>query len=192
MVPVDAQAANYGHFAMPFGAISIVAARRGTDRAALVAGLALAIATLTRQTWAIGVFPAAFAIYRYGNWKRHLPIAFIGGVLPILLLAATVRWDDFYYWAVQSNGGFVVGEAQITTIALRGISAAVIFGALHFVTVRFAFAGGREALLRNLDLWIWVVTVSSRLVRASVLRPLLAPDRAASCASGRGGAQSSA
>jgi hypothetical protein len=69
-----------------------------------------------------------------------------------------VRWDDFYYWTFQSNGSFVLGGVQITTIALRGISAAVIFGALHFVTVRFAFAGGREALMRNLDLWIWVVT----------------------------------
>jgi hypothetical protein len=158
MVPVDAQAANYGHFALPFGAVAMVAARRGTDRAALVTGLALAIATLTRQTWAIGVFPAAIAIHRHGDWRRHLPIAFVGGVVPILLVAATVRWNDFYYWTFISNGSFVLGGVQLSTILLRGLSAALLFGGLHFVAVRFALAGGRESIDRDLDLWLWVAT----------------------------------
>lgn len=158
MVPVDAQAANYGHFAMPFGALAMVAARRGTDRAALVTGAALALATLTRQTWAIGVFPATIAIWRMGVPKRHLPLAFIGGIIPIGLVALAVPWDDFFYWTFQSNGSFVLGGAEIGTIALRGISAAVVFGMLHIVAIRFAISGGRASVDRNLDLWVWVAT----------------------------------
>jgi hypothetical protein len=158
MVPVDAQAANYGHFAMPFGAVAMVAARRGTDRAALLTGFALAVATLTRQTWAIGVFPAAIAIWRYGDWRRHLPLAFVGGVLPVALVAVTLRWDDFFYWTFRSNGSFVLGGADLVTIALRGLSATLIFGVLHFVALRYSFAGGRASVNRNLDLWLWLAT----------------------------------
>jgi hypothetical protein len=158
MVPLDAQAANYAHFAMPAGALAMVAARRGTDRAAFVAGFALALATLTRQTWAIGVFPAALAIWRYGDWRRHLPLAFVGGIIPILAIAVALPWEDFFYWTFQSNDGFVLGGAEIGTVAFRGLSAVAIFGALHYVAVRHALAGGRRSIDENLDLWVWLAT----------------------------------
>jgi len=155
MVPVDAQAANYSHLAMPFGALAIVAARRGTDRAALITGLALSIATLTRQTWAIGVIPAAFAIWRYGDWRRHLPIAFLGGLIPIGLVALVVPWDDFVYWSLESNGSFVLEGAQPATIAGRAVVSVGIFAAFHLVAVWFS---ARASWRHQPDLWIWVGT----------------------------------
>ncbi|MDW3218008.1 MAG: hypothetical protein R8F63_05280 [Acidimicrobiales bacterium] len=155
MVPVDAQAANYSHLAMPFGAVAIVAARRGTDRAALVAGLALAVATLTRQTWAIGVLPATVAIWRFGSWRRHLPIAFVGGLIPIGLVALAVPWDDFTYWAFESNGSFVLAGAEPGRVVGRALVSLGIFVAFHLVAVLVA---GRAPRRENVDLWLWIAT----------------------------------
>lgn len=155
MVPVDAQAANYSHLAMPFGAVAIVAARRGTDRAAVVTGLALSIATLTRQTWAIGVIPAAFALWHHGNWRRHLPLAFIGGLVPLGVVALLVPWDDFLYWSLESNGSFVLDGADPATVLGRATVSVAVFAAFHLVAVWFA---GRAPWRREPDLWLWVAT----------------------------------
>lgn len=155
MVPVDAQAANYSHLALPFGALAMVAARRGTDRAAFITGLALAIATLTRQTWAIGVIPAAVALWRFGDWRRHLPLAFIGGLVPIGVMALVVPWSDFYYWTFESNGSFVLGGAEVGAIAGRAAVSVGLFAAFHLVAVWF---GLRSDPRRNPDLWLWVIT----------------------------------
>ena len=155
MVPVDAQAANYSHLAMPFGAIAIVAARRATDRAAFVAGLALSIATLTRQTWAIGVIPAAFALWHHGDWRRHLPLAFVGGLVPLGLVALFVPWHDFVYWSLESNGSFVLDGADPATVLGRGAVSVAVFVAFHLVTVWFA---GRSPWRSQPDLWLWVAT----------------------------------
>ena len=155
MVPVDAQAANYSHLAMPFGALAMVASRRGTDRAALLTGVALSIATLTRQTWAIGVIPAAFALWRFGDWRRHLPMAFIGGLIPIGVVALMVPWGDFIYWSFESNGSFVLNGAQPATVIGRGATSVAVFALCHLVAVWFT---GRSAWRRQPDLWLWLLT----------------------------------
>ncbi|MEM7140805.1 MAG: hypothetical protein AAF548_07190 [Actinomycetota bacterium] len=155
MVPVDAQAANYSHLAMPFGALAMVSARRGGDRAAFVTGLALGVATMTRQTWAIGVVPAAVALWSYGDWRRHLPLAFLGGLIPIGVVAATVPWDDFMYWTFESNGSFVLDGAEPARIIGRAIVSVGIFGAFHLAAVVLAGGADRRA---NLDLWLWIAT----------------------------------
>lgn len=155
MAPVDAQAANYSHLAMPFGAVAIVAARRGTDRGAMVTGLALSIATLTRQTWAIGVIPAAFALWRYGDWRRHLPLAFVAGLVPLGVVALLVPWGDFVYWSLQSNGSFVLDGAEPAAVLGRGAVSVGVFAAFHLVAVWFA---GRSSWRRHPDLWLWVAT----------------------------------
>jgi hypothetical protein len=155
MVPVDAQAANYSHLAMPFGALAMVSARQGSDRSAFLAGLTLSIATLTRQTWAIGVVPAAVAIWHFGVWRRHLPLAFVGGLVPIGLVALVVPWGDFVYWAFESNGSFVLDGAQPGRIVGRAAVSIGIFAAFHLAAL---VAIRRAPVVAHLDLWLWIVT----------------------------------
>ncbi len=158
MLPVDGQSANYAHFALAPGAVAMVAARRGTDRSALLAGFALALATLCRQTWAIGVIPAAVAIMRFGDWRRHLPLAFLGGIVPIGCVALVVPWNDFVYWTFSSNGSFVLGGADIGRIAARGLLMSLLFIAGHTVVLWFAGAGLRQRWREHIDLVLWLAT----------------------------------
>ena len=53
--PVDAQAANYAHLALFPGAVAVVWARRGTVPASALAGAALGVAVLSRQSWIAGI-----------------------------------------------------------------------------------------------------------------------------------------
>ena len=53
--PVDGQSANSSHFALLPGAIAVVLAGRGRSSTAFLAGLALGVAVLCRQTWIIGL-----------------------------------------------------------------------------------------------------------------------------------------
>jgi hypothetical protein len=155
MVPVDAQAANYSHLAMPFGALAMVSARQGSDRSAFLAGLTLSIATLTRQTWAIGVIPATVAVWHFGVWRRHVPLAFVGGLVPIGLVALVVPWGDFVYWAFESNGSFVLDGAQPGRIVGRAVVSIGIFAAFHLAAL---LAIRRAPVGEHLDLWLWLVT----------------------------------
>ena len=55
--PVDAQAANFAHFALFPGAAAIVWSRRGRPGWALAGGIALGVAVLCRQSWFVGIVP---------------------------------------------------------------------------------------------------------------------------------------
>ena len=65
--PVAGQAANYSQLALLPGCVAIVASRHGTRRAALVGGLALGLAVLTRQTWLLGLAPALLGVWSHGG-----------------------------------------------------------------------------------------------------------------------------
>ncbi|MEZ5165657.1 MAG: glycosyltransferase family 39 protein [Acidimicrobiales bacterium] len=156
MVPADAQAANYSHIALPFGALALVASRRNSDRAAFAAGLFLALATLSRQTWAIGVIPATVAIVMQGPWRRRLPIAFVGGLIPVGMVALVVPWADFVYGGFRSNGSFVFEGATLWGIVGRAVGSVAVFGAFHLVAwVLCLRAGVRRD---EIDLWLWLAT----------------------------------
>ncbi|HEY0521658.1 MAG TPA: hypothetical protein VGC84_19360, partial [Ilumatobacteraceae bacterium] len=62
LFPADAGAANYAHFALLPGTAAIVWARRGTLSSAILAGVALGLAILTRQSWLLGVVPLCVSI----------------------------------------------------------------------------------------------------------------------------------
>lgn len=71
MAPRDAQSANFSPLAILPGVAAIVLARRGTLRSALGAGVCVGLATLTRQSWAIGVVPACLAVWSTADNRRE-------------------------------------------------------------------------------------------------------------------------
>lgn len=99
--PQDAQSANFSPLALLPGVGAIVAARRGTPRSTVVAGLLVGVATLTRQSWAAGIIPAMWAAWYFADTRdlavhraaarhdwRTVPAQFIaaartGGVDPL-------------------------------------------------------------------------------------------------------------
>ncbi|MEO6156866.1 MAG: hypothetical protein ABIQ39_04465, partial [Ilumatobacteraceae bacterium] len=72
LFPADAGAANYAHFALFPATIAIVWARRARIGWALGAGVALGIAVLCRQSWLLGIVPAAYATFRAGRWRQMI------------------------------------------------------------------------------------------------------------------------
>lgn len=152
-IPVDGQSANYAHFALLPGTAAMVFARRGRVSTAFVAGLALGLATLTRQTWAIGVIPAAIAMIRNGRPVPQLAAATAGGLLPLGLLAMVLPFGDFRYWVFSSNESFLLGDIEVGRVALRVVLMTALFVAGHSVML-VATASARRHI--PLDLWLWV------------------------------------
>jgi len=71
MAPQDAQSANFSPLAILPGVAAIVLARRGSLRSAIGAGVCVGLATLTRQSWAIGVVPACLAVWWTADNRRE-------------------------------------------------------------------------------------------------------------------------
>ena len=152
--PADAQAANYSHLALLPGCGAIVAARRGTARSAVLAGVLLGLAVLTRQTWIIGVAPAAVAAWLHGGHRISRAAALTATTaLTILSIAIIVPFGPFVHWTFSGNGSLLFGQAQRPIS--RGLQALEFFFFGHM-------ALGLLVVLRrwkreDLDLWLWLV-----------------------------------
>lgn len=133
--PQDAQAANFSPLALLPGVAAIVVARRGSVRSALGAGVCVGLATLTRQSWAIGVFPAMFAAWYAAAGSEGFEPGAISRTRRAALCAAPAELGT----AVRTRGWSPAGHA-----------ASVAFGAL--VTVA---AVGLTVPLRLFAIWVF-------------------------------------
>jgi 4-amino-4-deoxy-L-arabinose transferase-like glycosyltransferase len=70
--PVDAQSANFAHFAILPGAAAIVACRRGRWWTAALGGVMLGLAVLCRQSWVVGIVPAMVGAAFSGRLRHAL------------------------------------------------------------------------------------------------------------------------
>jgi hypothetical protein len=158
-IPVDGQSANYAHFALLPGTAAMVFARRGRVSTAFLAGLALGLATLTRQTWAIGAIPAAIAMIRHGRPAPQLAAATVGGLLPLGVLAMVMPFGDFRYWVFSSNESFLFGDIEVDRVALRVVLMTALFVAGHSVML-VATVSARRRIPLDLLLWVAVGMVA--------------------------------
>lgn len=165
LYPVNAQAANYAHFALLPGTVAIVAARSGTTRGAFTAGVALGIAVLCRQTWVIGVVPAMVAAGV--NVGRRGPVAVLAA--SIATVAATglfVPFSDFWHWVFASNEGFLLGGVQLAPTLESLWHASWVFAVFHLTLVALVAAAAMVRLRdlgswrRDADLWLWLATAA--------------------------------
>ncbi len=151
--PADAQAANYSHLALLPGCGAIVAARRGTARSAVLAGVLLGVAVLTRQTWIIGVAPAAVAVWLYGGHRLSRVAAVITTTaLTVVSVAVIVPFGPFVHWTFSGNGSLLVGQTQRPFS--RGVQAFEFFLAGHLALCVLVVL--RRWKREDLDLWLWL------------------------------------
>jgi hypothetical protein len=154
--PADAQAANFAHLALLPGCGAIVAARAGTRRSAVLAGVLVGVAALTRQTWLLGIFPAAFAVWWFGDrsYGRAALVVLATGVT-IASVAWVVPFGPFWHWTFSGNASVVaLGESQ--GVAVRGGLAIELFLLANVATGWLVARRGWQR--GDLDLWLWLGT----------------------------------
>ena len=157
--PADAQAANYSHLALLPACGAIVAARRGSRPSALAAGVLLGLATLTRQTWIIGVLPAAVAVWSRGERSDRMArvaLLITSTVATIAAVALVVPFGPFLHWTFSGNGSLLFNLGQEQRPIGRGLDALELFVIGHAaLCVLLILRRWRRA---DLDLWLWLLT----------------------------------
>lgn len=154
--PTDAQAANFAHLALLPGCGALVVARAGSRRSALVAGILVGVATLTRQTWIIGVVPAAYAAWwSSGRRAERVLLVVAGAAATIATIALVVPFGAFWHWTFSGDGSVLaLGESQ--RVGERGGLAVELFVLANVASLWLVLRRGRHR--EDLDLWLWLAT----------------------------------
>jgi hypothetical protein len=156
MSPSAAQAANYSQLAVLPAVVAIVAARRGSARSAVLAGAALGVAVLTRQTWLLGIGPAMLAAWLTGG-RRASRAAIVAGatIATIASVGFIVPFGAFVHWSFTANSSLLdlSGSANVGQRLWLSVSAFVLF---HLVIVGLAIRA--RGLRAHIDLWLWTAT----------------------------------
>lgn len=154
--PHDAQAANFAHLALLPGCAAIVAARTGSLRSAVLAGVFLGLATLTRQTWVIGVGPAAYAAWWFGERRWVRPIAtVVATVATVLAIGVVVPFAGFWHWTFSGNGSVLSLGGSTNVVGRAGI----VFELFLLANVGMCWLVVRRGWRRgDIDLWLWTAS----------------------------------
>jgi 4-amino-4-deoxy-L-arabinose transferase-like glycosyltransferase len=156
MQPADAQAANFAHLALLPGCGAIVAARMGSRRSALLAGVLVGVATLTRQTWLIGVAPAAFAAWWWsGRRVGRAVLVVVATAVTVAAVALIVPFGPFWHWTFSGDAS-VVSLSESHAVATRGGLALELFVLANVATIWLVARRGWRR--DDLDLWLWLGT----------------------------------
>jgi 4-amino-4-deoxy-L-arabinose transferase-like glycosyltransferase len=151
--PADAQAANFEIFMLPLMTAAFLLAVR--DRPG-PAGVALAVATLTKQTAALAVLPLAVLAWRT---RRGRGLAVLGAafVVPIIVAAILFGPHDFVRWVFTANAGYADVSGAIGYAFSNGVARTAWFllgSAALLVLLPWAW-GHRRA---DADLWLWLLS----------------------------------
>ena len=152
--PVAGQAANYSQLALLPGCVAIVAARRGTRTAALVGGLALGLAVLTRQTWLLGLAPAMLGVWSHGDRRiERLAILVATMALTICAVGVFMPFGAFWHWTFSGNSD-LLAVRQSQHIGQRLVESLGPFVIAHVVAIGLALRRGVRR--SEFDLWLWL------------------------------------
>lgn len=160
--PQDGQAANFEVFMLPSMTAAILFARRGRGAAA---GVAVAVATLAKQTGAATLLPVVYLLAR-ARGKRGVGAVALGFSVPIAAVALAVGPSQLLHWAVLGNGSYLgVNSGSVMVIAM------FVLMTLGFAACNLpllwklpgAWHERREPALdgeRDTDLWLWLFSAA--------------------------------
>lgn len=151
--PQDALAASFEVFMLPFLTAAFVLAARGRTGAG---GVALAVATLTKQTAAVALLPLALLAWRRGRWRGVATLA-VAFAVPVVVVAAVLGFHDFVFWVFTGNGGYLDASGIWGYVVSLGARQTgwFLFGQLALVALALvALRRWRD----DLDLWLWLAS----------------------------------
>ena len=158
--PQDGQAANFEVFMLPSMTAAILFARRGRGTAA---GVAIAFATLAKQTGAATLLPVVYLLAR-ARGKRGVAQVAVGFAVPIAIVALLVGPGQLLYWAVLGNGSYLGLQALSASVLLLFLGMTSGWAACNLPILWKLPAAWRDRAARaldgenNTDLWLWVAS----------------------------------
>lgn len=156
--PQDGQAANFEVFMLPSMTAAVLLARRGRGG---WAGVAVALATLAKQTGAATLLPVLWLLGQHRD-RTNVPRALLGFAVPIGIVALLVGPHELFFWAVLGNGSYLsIGEASTFVLMMFGLMT-LAFVAMNLALLwRLPAAWRDRAEIRadgrnDFDLWLWL------------------------------------
>jgi hypothetical protein len=149
----DAHAASFeGFMVLPMTAAWWFS-RKGR---ALPAAVALAVATLVKQSAVFTIIPIAYNLWRGPNGPRRVAVMAVGSVGLYLVVGTSFGLRQFLFWNLTGNASYL-GASSLLGLAGRAALTLAVYGIGHVVLVWMA---GRAWVERrqNLDLWLWLVS----------------------------------
>jgi hypothetical protein len=160
--PQDGQAANFEVFMLPSMTAAILFARRGRG---FLAGVAIAAATLAKQTGAATLLPVVYLIAR-ARGKRGVAGVFAGFTIPTALVALAMGPSQLLYWTVMGNGSYVGMKTMSTVVLTTFLFMTGMWAVCNLPLlwkIPSAWKERRRPALdgeRDTDLWLWTLSAA--------------------------------
>jgi 4-amino-4-deoxy-L-arabinose transferase-like glycosyltransferase len=160
--PQDGQAANFEVFMLPSMTAAILFARRGRG---FLAGVAIAAATLAKQTGAATLLPVVYLIAR-SRGKRGVGSVFAGFSIPTVLVALAMGPAQLFYWTVLGNGSYVGMKTMSTVVLTTFLFMTGMWALCNLPLLWKVPSAWRQRKLaaldgqRDTDLWLWLLSAA--------------------------------
>jgi 4-amino-4-deoxy-L-arabinose transferase-like glycosyltransferase len=160
--PEDTQAASFEVFMVPCTAAALWCAQR---RRWAAAGLAVALATLTKQTGGAALLPVLFVLVHARAGAGPLLRLLGAWAAPLLLVALVHGPGRFLHWTVTGSGAYasVQGAEVLALLRALGNSSLLALAALPLL-VALVHGRRRRLLPPAADLWVWLGTAGAAVV----------------------------
>ena len=171
--PQDGQAANFEIFMLPAMTAAVLLGARGKTGAS---GVAVAIATLAKQTGAATILPVLYLVWR-ARGKRGIGEAAAGFAIPIAIVAILVGPGELFFWTLLGNGSYfglgsasayVLGLFAVMTFAFVACNLPIVWSLprawrerkLPSATRVDGAVPDKEFAGPDTDLWIWLLSAA--------------------------------
>lgn len=155
--PQDGQAANFEIFMLPSMTLAVLLARRGR---AFSSGVAVAFATLAKQTGAATLLPVLYLLWRQRG-RRGAADVLSGFLLPLALVALFVGPGELLFWTTIGNGSYLGIDGHWGMVMLMLLLMTATFAAANLPIVWTLPRAWRERRTEgrgDTDLWLWLLS----------------------------------